>query len=219
MKTILSLILIFFFISINFSQEANKSPKLFPVDETEMNESFKLFKEKLITAIENKDSEFIINHLDENIFFSFGGESGIKEFNSYWDLENPNSLFWDEAKKILKLGGSFLTNSESYLFSAPYVFANWNDDYDPYNNVAVIDSDVNLYESDDINSKVIDTLSYDIVIYNFSSDFESDFRKIETYLGKNGFVLAEKIRSPLDYRIGIEKIKEKWTITFFVSGD
>ena len=43
--------------------------------------------------------------------------------------------------------------------------------------------------------------------------------KIETLGGKKGFVSAEFVRSPIDYRACFEKKNGKWKMTAFVAGD
>ena len=66
-------------------------------------------------------------------------------------------------------------------------------------------------------------LSYNIVeiiksIEKFHAE-KGDWYEIKTLGGKKGFVKAEFVRSPIDYRAGFEKKSGKWKMTFFLAGD
>jgi hypothetical protein len=92
------------------------------------------------------------------------------------------------------------------------------------------DSDVDVFElsvvtapgarlrkSPDIDGAAIATLAWDIVrpIAN-----EGDaWTKVRLKDGREGWLLADELRSPLDYRAVAEKRKGEWMITAFVAGD
>ena len=77
---------------------------------------------------------------------------------------------------------------------------------------------------------MIDRLSYNIVKIDEpsaikrktgtgESDWEYEWHKVVTLGGKKGWVKAEFVRSPIDYRAGFEKKRGVWTMVFFLAGD
>ena len=64
--------------------------KIFPVDESCLDSSFKEFRGQLIEAIVKKDSEFILNVTDPDIRYSFGMNEGIEGFKKRWNIESPS---------------------------------------------------------------------------------------------------------------------------------
>jgi len=92
-----------------------KEVKLHPVDEAYKNPKFKEFRNKLIQAVKNKDTNFLLNHIDDKIMFSFGDDNGKKNFIKSWHLNinSQNSNIWSELYEILRLGG--LTNLNQFF--------------------------------------------------------------------------------------------------------
>jgi hypothetical protein len=163
--------------------------KLYPVDEGPKDPSFQAFRARLIEAVKNRDTKFILSILDPhitnsfgfrasrievaknrgekfipsildpNITNSFGGDDGVKQFKEKWKPDNPNSELWDVMVKILSMGGSFRKNE----FCAPYVFSMFPDQFDSFEHSAIIGEQVRVREQPDLTSPVIASLSYDIV--------------------------------------------------------
>ena len=73
---------------------------------------------------------------------------------------------------------------------------------------------------------MIASLSYDIVLNLSGSDSperknraDSAWVRIRLPDGREGFVSAQFIRSPTDYRAGFKKTGGKWLLTHLVAGD
>ena len=76
----------------------------------------------------------------------------------------------------------------------------------------------------DMNSSVVASLSYNVVEIVNSVKANKNAEKVSWYEvktlgGKRGFVKAEFVRSPIDYRAGFEKQNGKWVMTAFIAGD
>lgn len=197
-----------------------------PVDESKKDASFLAFRTNLIKAVEKRDSKFIIEMLDPNIKLSFGGSEGIRDFKKIWKPESANSKFWSEFSAVIKNGGLFINDGNAKIFTAPYSFNAFPDDLDVFEYSVIFGNNVNLRSQPNLQSSVITQLSYNIVKVDFENSVkqkgkENDYEwlKIETLGGKKGFVKAEYVRSPIDYRAGFEKKKDKWKMTFFIAGD
>jgi hypothetical protein len=214
--------------SVSFAQE--RYVKF--VDEAKKDPSFFAFREKLIAAAKKKDSKYLLSIVDPNIKNGFGGEDGISEFRSRWDFGGPdNGDFWVEFLPVITNGGSFLkttpkTSGKNSIFFAPYVFQAFPEDLDVFKHSVVIGKNVNLRKDGKADAPVIAVLSYNIVMVDEENSIEGrgkdgvmDWYAVETLGGKKGFVKAEYVRSPVNFRAGFEKIKGEWKMTIFVAGD
>lgn len=211
--------LVFFVQILLFGQNMGNKPILLPVDESNIDESFKVFKEELKLAIENKNLNFVLKSLDKEVFNSFGGNEGIEGFKEYWQINNNETDLWEIIDEVISLGGSFSEDEEVKIFTAPYVTSNWPIEFDEFEYVAVIDSNVSLRELPDTLSTEVKKLNYEILKYDNSYYEDKNWLKVETDKGEIGFTLSTKVRSPIDYRIGFQKKEGDWKIIWFVSGD
>lgn len=221
MKFILSLFLLSFaFVNLSAQEKFVK-----PVDEAEKNPSFLTFRTKLIDAVKKRDVKFVLGIVDKNIKNGFGGDDGIANFKKQWKIYNRNSELWKELGIVLNNGGVF-DKENSNTFYAPYLFSVFPEDIDAFEYQAIFGNNVNLRAKPDINSPIVASLSYNVVKTDWEKSIKSKtnpnealWLKIETLGGKKGYVKPEFVRSSIDYRAGFEKIRGKWTMTFFLAGD
>jgi len=198
-----------------------------PVDEAKLDPSFFSFRTKLIEAAESHDAKFILGILDPKIELSFGGDSGIQDFKKIWGIEKPGSKFWEEFLPVIKNGGSFFRNGQrrTNTFFAPYTFNSFPEDLDSFEHSVIFGSNVNLRERPDSSSKVIATLSYNIVKMENDENATSagtdlpEWYLVKTLGGLRGYVKADYVRSPIAYRAGFEKKRGVWKMIAFISGD
>lgn len=208
-------------ISINVS--AQKERYIRPVDEGTKDKSFSTFRAKLIEAVKMRDKKYLFSVLDPNIEASFGGDNGIEDFKKMWDINSSKSKLWDELLTVLSNGGGF---QDKNTFAAPYSFKSFPADLDAFEYQVIFGNNVNLRSKPDLSAKVISQLSYNIVKVDYQnsvSDGKSEptylWLKIETLGGKKGFVNAEFVRSPIDFRAIFVRKKGKWKMSAFVAGD
>jgi hypothetical protein len=208
---------------LSFAQHANgQLRKLYPVDEAAKDPTFFVFRARLLKAIHDRDAKFIYSILDEKIENSFGGDGGIAEFKTTWHAERQNSPFWKELLTALSLGGRF--DEKDHSFSAPYVFNSFPEDIDSFEGAAVIEDGVRVRKEPGTQSEVIRTLSFDIVeVQNWEPKKNPKDRRewvqIKLTDNQTGYVAAEYLRSPIDFRAVFEKKKGKWLMTAFIAGD
>lgn len=195
-----------------------------PVDEAKQDASFDTFRTDLINAVEKKDKKYLIGVLASDIKVSFGDDNGINSFKKFWKIDKSDSKLWDELSKVLKNGGSFTDEGGTKLFSAPFTYSDFPDDLDWFEYQVIFGENVNLRDRPGTQSKIITTLSYNIVkieksVAGKKNSNDYDWHKIKTLGGKTGYVSAEFVRSPIDYRAIFAKRKGKWKIIAFVAGD
>ena len=233
MSCSIRLVFVLFFLTFSppvVSSQISESPKIYrahrlrPVDESQKDPSFHAFRQKLLEAISRKDAKFLLSIVDPNIQISFGGEEGIQAFRDLWKPEDVDSEIWNTLAGLLRLGGTFGESTNE--FWAPYVFSRFPDDYDGFDFSAITAKDVAVRSESNDKAAIITSLSYDIVLNLSGSDSPGPRNKADTSWvrirlsdGREGFVSAQFIRSPTDYRAGFKKTNGKWRLTLLVAGD
>ena len=192
--------------------------KLTPVDEAPRDPSLVAFRSALLAALERRDTKALLAALDPKIRTSFGAGGGIDGFRAQWKPDQPGSRIWTELEQVLKLGGKFQSGGDVPRFWAPYVYSAWPDRQDAFETYAVIAEDVPLHQSNDMNSPSIATLAYDIVT-RIGNETDAPLRHVRTADGREGFVEARFVRSPVGYRAGMVRRGDTWKIDAFVAGD
>lgn len=209
-------------LSINTPAYADK---LYPVDEGVQDPSFSNFREQLKAAIKRRDTKFILNRIAPDIAVGFGTcSAGVKCFQEKWQLNKPNSDFWQTLDELINLGGSFDNTRGRKVFCAPYVSSKFPSIVNgekiqgvPEYSV-ILGNDVNVRSRPSLNAPVVAQLSYDIVGISFEpSDFNKNWVKITT--PKPGYVARKFIRHPNDYSAYFEIIKGKWVMIVLTAGD
>jgi hypothetical protein len=209
-----------------------KGLKLLPVDEASKDPSLVAFRQRLISAVEKKDHQYIRSILDPNIVVSFGGDGGVKDFFEFWKPERPESELWQELATILSMGGSFEPTEGEPSFWVPYVFSTWDrledqlkGDDDVFTHAAIVAENVEMKSAPDPGATILSMLSYDVVKVDYESSVRESGKdsfawvKITMSDGKTGFVEGRFIRSPIDYRAGFQKKGDRWRMTALVAGD
>lgn len=221
--------LFFFLLLFTFSTAAQER-FVRPVDEGPNDASFVAFRNKLLTAIDKRDTKAIVAVMDPRIKLSFGGDTGIAAFRRIWKPDSKQSKFWDEFGKVLRNGGNFDTsNGRRNSFYAPYTFSSWPDDLDSFEYQVIFGNNVNLRSAASMTANVVGQLSYNVVKVDYDRSVKKrvngkttddyEWLRVTTLGGKTGFVNADYVRSSIDYRAGFTKVKGKWRFDFFVAGD
>jgi len=215
--------LLLLFLGVSIEVSAQKERYVRPVDEGTKDKSFSTFRAKLIEAVKKRDKKYLLSVLDPNIKNNFGGDGGIEDFEEMWEIDSSKSKLWDELRVVLSNGGGF---QDKNTFAAPYSFVFFPADLDAFEQQMIFGNNVNLRAKPDLSAKVISQLSYNIVKVDFENSVSDgkpeptySWLKVETLGGKKGFVGAEFVRSPIDYRAIFVKEKGKWKISAFVAGD
>ncbi len=177
--------------------------RLCPIDDANTDPSFASYRQQLLDA---KDDASLRALISPKVRTSFGGGGGIDEV-----LKNRKEL--DE---VLSLGGSFREG----MFWAPYVYANWPESADSFENVAATKAGVALHAKADETSDVVATVDWEILkIATPPQGPNEPWRHVRTADGKEGWVRSADVRSPVGYRAGFGKENGAWKLQALVSGD
>lgn len=194
-----------------------------PFDEGPTNASFHKFRNELKSIIERKDAAALMKIVAPDIKNGFGGEDGAAKFRKGWKLGDPKSEVWRALSLVVDNGGNFDSKTQ---FSAPYAFSAFPSDVDGFTTVVVTAEGAVMRDHPKPDAKVVRTLDHDILTVVSTEPrklqheaTEADWLEVKDAKGKQGFVRALDVRSPIDYRAYFEKKRGKWLMTAFLAGD
>lgn len=192
--------------------------KLQPIDEGATDSSFQAFRKELLAAAQRRDKNYVFSITAPDIKYTFGRGEGLVDFKKHSGFSNPNHAIWEDLIEVLALGGVFESSGSQKTFCTPYVFCKFPDKLDAFTNVAIIKPNVSVRQTPSVNAPVLETLSYDIVKKN-QEYTDSQWIKITSPSNKQGYVLHQEVRSPIDYRAIFIKVNGRWKMRTFIAGD
>jgi hypothetical protein len=206
--------------------------KAYPADAAPSDTAFFVFRERLREIVGQKDIFKLLENVDENIKISFGDEHGLQAFINMWELDSPDkvvtSSLWSTLDEVLALGGTFSSYGNNIrYFEAPYLDQCMPATADPYEQGAIIGAGVRLRSGPGLNTKIIATLSYDVVKFIEETPITETvggethpWIKVALMDGTEGFLFGKFYRSPIDFRAGFEQKKDgQWKMVRLLAGD
>ncbi len=195
---------------------AAQQMKLYPADDAAADPTFLAFRADLQKALERRDIKFIRGVISPDIELSSDGEQqGPEDFEQLWQPASAYSDLWDTLHELLTAGGSF--QNEGRQFCAPYVYSKWPESLSAADGLAVTARDVKLHETCATNSRVLAVLDHDLVTWSGPHETIArggkEWAQVRTADFTVGCLLADYVRSPLDYHVCFEKVQGKWMIT------
>ena len=189
--------------------------KLPPVDQCSADPGFKAFHTDLAGAVTKRDGDALLKLLAPDVMVNFGGDSGREAFDKQWEVRSKTSEIWPQLEIILPLGCAQV--GEARVMPSLAGQFEGNDDEDVFQQMVVISDKAELRAGPEADSRVVAKLAWDVVsVIEASGDV---LMKIRLADGREGWLPAAQLYSPLDYRAAVEKRDGKWMITAFVAGD
>ena len=108
---------------------------------------------------------------------------------------------WDELRVVLARGGRFSSPSS---FAAPYVYANWPEQFDSFECAAVTGTNVRLRSAPRLDAPIVAPVSYSIVRLIGAGDLASYGRAVQLGDGRTGYMWHAYVRSSVDYRRAVQ---------------
>ncbi|HEX7069704.1 MAG TPA: SH3 domain-containing protein [Rhodothermales bacterium] len=204
-----------------------QSGRVRPVDEADRDPSFFLFRGRLIQAVAEHDTSFVMAHVAPDIRTGFGAEGGIGHFREMWRPGDVDSRLWSTLGRILGLGGTFdvgpTPGDSLYRFVAPYTFSAFPEEVDAFTYQVVTGQSVRVRQAPNLDAAVIDTLSYDVVEIRGpetgADPVPEGWARVVLDDGREGYVSSDFLVSSLDYRAGFERRDGRWMLVYLVAGD
>jgi hypothetical protein len=194
--------------------------KLPLVDEAAGDVSWLRFKKRLQAAIDSRDKQFLLSILDKNVRNQSEKTRGVAQFRRQWELDTADTPVWRELQTALQLGSAWMRREKGPReLCAPYVLGKWPEDVEPVNHAVVISRDTTVQSEPSTSSASLGTLSYDIVAINdWEVDDKADARQKWVRIrhrSRDGFLLEEHVRSPIEQAACFVKSGNGWRMTAF----
>ncbi len=197
--------------------------KLTPVDETAGDATWTRFRARLIEALTRRDQKFIIEILERNVR-NISGVAGVAEFKKLWELDSADSPLWSELPKVLFLGSVAVKQAKVSEVCAPYVYFKWPVNAPDDANAAVIAKEALLKAAPSSSSFTLQTLSFDLIsvgdweVTDENKDSKQIWVSARATAG-TGYLPAEQVRSPLEYRACFVKRDTGWRLSGLEVGE
>ena len=195
--------------------------KLPLVDEAASDVSWLRFKKRLQDAIDRKDKQFLLSILDRNVRNQTEATRGIANFRKQWELDTADSPVWHELRSALHLGSAFVRRAGGGReVCAPYLLGKWPEDVEPFNNGVVVARETTVRAEPSNAAAALGSLSYEIVpVTDWEVDDKAGDNKQKwvrlRYRNRDGFVLEEHVRSPIEQTACFMKVGNAWRMTGF----
>lgn len=169
-----------------------------PKDESAKDKTLSAFLTKLKDVLKRKDRDGLLATLSPDIDAGLRGMVGPGAFYTAWGLSDPDSSAYGVLSQILTMPGVMV--GEQYC--APYVSVQFPADLDRSKHQVVLNPNVKVRETGSATSKVVATLSYEIVQV---LDRGPEWTKVRTQAGVDGYIPIAYLYSPAGYRACIGK--------------
>lgn len=195
---------------------SNVGRRIPPRDESARDALLRAFRARLFSVIARRDLRGLTSCLSSSARARMEGGSGPEAFLQEWETaEGGLSRMWQELETVIRMGGVFETPAR---FAAPYFYALFPDDLDPFEYDVVVRAGALLRAEPDRRSPVVETLRWDILeIQSFVND--GPWRFVRSAGGKLGYVERSAIRSPAGLHAVFEKQDGAWRLSMFLSGE
>lgn len=171
------------------------------------------FRASLAAAVRRRDANALVALASPQIRLDFGEGSGTTELRRRLAGAEGRKL-WRELDRILSLGCA----AQQGNLAIPGVFARDFGDQDPFDIMVVTGARVPLLTAPGGRAGALRLLSWVAVKPLSGDDFEKPYRRVQ--FGRQiGYVETARLRSPLDYRIVVGRIRGAWKIDAFLAGD
>jgi hypothetical protein len=184
-----------------------------PVDQATRDPALLAVRDSLIDIVARRDSAALSRHISPKVRYNFGvSNGGPAGFFATYKGQMP--LLWSVLDDVLRHGGTL----EGNRFWAPWTMDLPNGlSVEEY--AIVRDSNVVVYASaDSVAGMKLGTLSFDVVKLS-GTRWDDIWTGIRLEDGRTGFVQSQHIRSPMQWRLAIDRYQGRWMIGLLLSGD
>lgn len=185
-----------------------------PVDQCEDDPSFVAFREELRDALDRRDVAGLLPLLSPDIRLNFGGDEGREAFVRHWALTDPGrSGLWREMRIPLGLG---CVRTDDH-YASPSFLVSLDEDTDVYAAMLVLPGGA-VHSAPSDTSPIVAEPTWQLVTLANPEGIEG-WRTIHLGDSQTGYVRAEYLRSPIDYRLTFTRRAGRWQVASFLAGD
>ncbi len=200
-----------------------EDPAFVPRDEAAGDMSWIRFRDRLLTAIQQRDRKFVLGIVDRNVRNGLEQPRGLEEFIRQWEPDAENSPLWRELPRALQLAAAWYRHDHMpRSLCAPYVLPQWPKDIDPHGYGAITAKQTEVRSGPSGSASVQGALGHVIVRV---ADWEVDDRDADNKQkwvriraqDRDGYIPEEHIRSPIEHLACFRKSESGWRLTSFLA--
>lgn len=190
--------------------------RLPPVEHCKTDSDFAAFRAQLNRAVKARDPVALKGLIATDVTVNFGGDVGWADFAKSWGLDRQAkaSKLWGEMADALALGCAVAPDGRSRVM--PGLFEKVDDDVDIFDLITVR-AGTPLRATAGGEGRIIATLDW------HAGEVQAGGSEAWTHVklldGRTGWVASDRLVSPIDYRLVVEKRGGRWLISAFVAGD
>ena len=198
-------------------------PVFVPRDEAAGDVSWARFRDRLLTAVQQRDRKFVLGIVDRNVRNGLERPRGMEEFMRQWDPDAEDSPLWRELPRALHLAAAWYRHDQMpRSLCAPYVLPQWPRDIDPHGYGAVTARQTDIRNEPSGSAAVQGIVGHVIVrvadweVADRDNDSKQKWVKIRA-LDRDGYIPEEHIRSPIEHLACFRKSENGWRLTSFLA--
>lgn len=170
---------------------------------------------ELLRIIADKDAAALAALADEEVKLSFGGDYG-RDTLLEWTKED---WFWPEWRRITAYPPSLHGSGEGAYLAYPWIFVDWPHPLDPFGHVLAGEG-ATLKARPEAEAQPVAEVGFAVLQAPAEPDDAPDgWQRLCIDSASCGYLEAESVISPIDWR-GIFLFEDgRWRLTAFVAGD
>lgn len=194
-----------------------------PHDEAAGDPSWTRFRDRLLTAVQQRDRKYVMGIVDRNVRNGLDRPRGIEEFVRQWDPDAEDSPLWRELPRALHLGAAYYSHVHMpRSLCAPYVLPRWPKSVDPHGKGTITARDTAVRSGPSGGAQAFANLGYVIVgvadweVADSDPEVKQKWVKIRVQ-ERDGYIPEEHIRSPLEHLACFRRGETGWRLTSFLA--
>lgn len=193
--------------------QAQTAARLYPIDETSRDPSFRAYVKRLQSAVESRNAGELRKLLDKEVVVGPGkDDKGWNRFAERWNPGDPNSGVWAALSDLLSLG---FIREHPRLYLSPYLVWRFPRELNMAAHLVVIRDRAPLRERPSPNAPTLAFLSFDIVEQAGPAEGGEalgEWIPVRTLDGKTGYLNRRDAMSPLMPRAQFGKNGSRWAM-------
>lgn len=205
------------------SSSTSPEPRFVPRDEAAGDVSWTRFRDRLLSAVQQRDRKFVLGIVDRNVRNGLERPRGMEEFIRQWEPEAEDSPLWRELTRALHLAAAWYRHEQMpRSLCAPYVLPQWPQDIDPHTYGAITARQTEVRTAPSGNAEVQVALGHVIVpvsdweVADRDADVKQKWVRIRVR-DRDGYIPEEHIRSPIEHLACFRKGESGWRLTSFLA--
>jgi hypothetical protein len=193
--------------------------RLYPVDDTGRDPSFRGYVRKLGSAVEAHDTKQLQKLVGRDVFVGPESEDkGWEKFVATWRPDAGDTDLWSALSDLMSLG--FIRQNPG-LYLSPYLVWRFPRELVRGAYLVVVRDEVPLRQSPSLKAPAVETLSFDVVRPLGSPLNGDDLNRwihVQALDGKSGYLMTHDVMSPLMARAQFARRGGHWLMTALERG-